>query len=122
MNVEQEIVAVENEVKWSWTKFLIGIAKLITKYSFIAYIIYTWFVVEILHRAFTFTNGDLITFLNAPVIIIMVAGWALGTVIIVTHLQAAFDAMIRNAKLSANIELKNSVTADAAAVIKEIKA
>jgi hypothetical protein len=119
----REAVAVEQERKWSTSKFLIGIAKIISNLSTVAWSVYTYFVQVILREVFTATNGDLDAYLKSPVMIILVSGWVLITFVTACNLQHAFAAMVGNAKINAEFkavaEFKGA--GDAARVIEAVK-
>ena len=120
---EPENSTVKTEEKWSTGKLFIGIVKVIVNMSTIAWVVYTYFAQRIIDKIFVATNGELITYLTSPVMIILVSGWVATSVIMGCNLQKAVAAMIENAKITAEFkavtELKG--VADAAEIIKAAK-
>jgi hypothetical protein len=100
----EEAIAILQERKWSTSKFLIGIAKIISNLSTVSWAVYTYFVQVILRKVFTATNGDLGTYLKSPVMIILVSGWVIITFVTACNLQQAFSNMVSNAKINAEFK------------------
>jgi hypothetical protein len=123
---DQEVIAILQERKWSTSKFLIGIAKIISNLSTVAWAVYTYFVQSILIKVFSATNGDLDTYLKSPVMIILVSGWVVITFVTACNLQQAFSTMVSNAKINAEfktgLELKGiaDIAQTAGALRKEL--
>jgi hypothetical protein len=122
---KDEALAIRQELKWSWDKFFVGIAKIVFHLATIAWAVYTYFLQKILQKVFAAANGELNAYLNSPVMIALVAGWVVITLITACDLQKAFATMVGNAKLSAefkagfnkNIDLK----ADAAQIVSAVR-
>jgi uncharacterized membrane protein YukC len=116
LKTEQKALAIENEHRWSTSKFFIGMAKIVCNLSTVSWAVYTYFVQVILRKVFTATNGDLDAYLKSPVMIILVTGWVVITFVTACNLQHAFATMVGNAKINAEfkagLELKG--IADAA--------
>jgi hypothetical protein len=100
---EEEAAAIAQELKWSTTKFVIGIVKLICRLSTVAWGIYTCIVWVILQRMFAVKEADLNSYLRSPVMIILASGWVIVTFVMACDLQKAFSTAISNAKIIAEI-------------------
>ena len=109
--------------KWSTGKFFIGVAKLFINMATASWVIYTIVTYKILEKIFIATNGELQTYLTAPVMIILISGWVVSTVIVGCNLQKAVAAMVENAKI--NMEFKTGISktinTDTAKVLEAIK-
>jgi ABC-type siderophore export system fused ATPase/permease subunit len=121
MNDEQEALAIAQERKWSTSKFLIGIAKITSNLSTVAWSVYTYFVQVILRKVFTTTNGDLDAYLKSPVMIILVGGWVVITLVTACNLQQAFSTMVSNAKITAELKAELKGIADGSKIIESVR-
>jgi hypothetical protein len=101
---EQEALAIAQERKWSTSKFVIGIVKIICHLSTVAWGIYTCIVWVILQKVFAADAVKLKEYLTSPVVIILVIGWVVITFVTACDLQKAFSTMIANAKIIAEIK------------------
>jgi hypothetical protein len=122
-NEQKEVLAILQERKWSTSKFVIGIAKIISNLSTVSWAVYTYFVQVILRKVFTATNGDLDAYLKSPVMIILVSGWVIVTFVMACDLQKAFSTAISNAKINAELkavaELKGIV--DGSKIVESVR-
>ena len=99
MNYENKI-----EEKWSTSKFLIGIVKVIINMATASWVVYTIIAYKILKKIFVATNGELNAYLTSPVMIILVSGWVVVSVIMGCNLQKAVATMVENAKITAELK------------------
>jgi len=83
---EELIELAEQELKWSWPKFLIGWAKIITDRAFVAFVIFTYLGTNVLKYG-----------KDSVVDIIVTGGWILVTVIYLLGAQG-FNHLLRNSK------------------------
>jgi hypothetical protein len=101
---EQEALAIAQERKWSTSKFVIGIVKIICHLSTVAWAVYTCIVWVILQRMFAVKEADLNSYLRSPVMIILATGWVVVTFVMACDLQKAFSTAISNAKINAELK------------------
>jgi uncharacterized membrane protein len=103
-NNDQEALAIAQERKWSTSKFVIGIVKIICRLSTVAWAVYTFIVWVILQRMFAAQAADLNSYLRSPVMIILASGWVIVTFVMACDLQKAFSTAISNAKIIAEFK------------------
>jgi ABC-type siderophore export system fused ATPase/permease subunit len=120
-DMNDEALAILEERKWSTSKFLIGVAKIISNLSTVSWAVYTYFVQVILRKVFTATNGDLDAYLKSPVMIILVSGWVVVTFVMACDLQKAFSTMIANAKIVAELKAELKGIVDGSKIIESVR-
>jgi hypothetical protein len=93
--------------KWSWAEFFIG---LINK-NLLVWMVSTYFVVDILHRA----NGEK----NSIFYWILAGGWILLSIIFM--LAKSIGTAVENAKINLELKAQANASADVAQMIKAFK-
>jgi len=124
---QQEIELVEKEQKFSFAKFAVGWAKMVTSMSFLAWAVYTALFVIILRRVFADGGDKALEYLKTVFMYILAGGWVASTFVMAINLQKGMETMVSNAKINAeikagfskNLELKG--TADAAQIASAVK-
>jgi len=124
---QQEIELVEKEQKFSWAKFAVGWAKIITSMSFLAWAVYTMLFATILWWIFASGGDKAIEYLKTIFMYILAGGWVAATFVMAINLQKGIETMVSNAKINAeikagfskNLDIKG--TADATQIINAVK-
>jgi len=88
---DQEFDEIENETRFSWQKFAIGWAKIVTNAAFVAWVVFTWVGINILRYG-----------KDSIIEIIVASGWVFVTAIFILG-TGGFNSLLKNSKADIHV-------------------